>query len=154
MTRFVKMAFPKAKIVVLDASPVYLKEAQKNLMEYSRIDFIQGDALDLPFKDQRFDAVYSSFLLHEMPIDIRRKVISEAFRVLVEKGWLGVVDLIQYDDCRELNWALDQTWFVGKQPHIKDYAMNGLSGVLQHLGLTQINTERGFLGKAVSGIKL
>ena len=89
MTKFIKNAFPKAKITLLDASPVYLKEAQKNLMNYNRIDFIQGDALDLPFKNNSFDAVYSSFLLHEMSIDIRKKVLSEAFRVLVTKGYLG-----------------------------------------------------------------
>ncbi len=154
MTRFVKMAFPKAKIVVLDASPVYLKEAQKNLMEYSRIDFMQGDALDLPFKDNRFDAVFSSFLLHEMPLDIRRKVLAEAYRVLDVKGWFGFVDLIQYDDCRELNWVLDQSWFVGSQPHIKDYAMNSLSGILQRLGVENIGHERGFLGKSVFGVKV
>lgn len=153
MTRFVKMAFPKAKIVVLDVSPVYLKEAQKNLMDYTRIDFIQGDALDLPFKDNRFDAVYSSFLLHEMPLEIRRSVLAEAHRVLAAKGWFGFVDLIQYDDCRELNWILDQGWFTGSQPHIKDYAMNSLSGIFQRLGLDNISYERGFVGKAVFGTK-
>lgn len=154
MTRFVKLAFPKAKIVVLDASPVYLKEAQKNLEEFSRIDFIQGDALDLPFKDNRFDGVYMSFLLHEIPLEIRRQILTEAYRVLDSKGWFGVVDLLQFDDSRELNWTLEQTWFLGQQPYLKDYTMNSLSGGLQRLGLQGVAQERGFLGKAVFGTKV
>ncbi|MEY4615102.1 MAG: hypothetical protein RJB66_62 [Pseudomonadota bacterium] len=153
MTHFVKMAFPKAKIVVLDASPVYLKEAQKNLSEFSRIDFIQGDALDLPFKDERFDAVYMGFLLHEVPIDIRRQVLVEAYRVLEKKGFLGVVDLLQHDDCRELNWVLEENWFLGQQPFLADYTKNNLSGLFQHLGLQSTGMERGFLAKSVFGIK-
>jgi ubiquinone/menaquinone biosynthesis C-methylase UbiE len=153
MTQFVKMAFPKAKIVVLDASPVYLKESQKKLSEFSRIDFIQGDALDLPFKDERFDGVYMSFLLHEVPVEIRRQVLSEAYRVLAKKGFLGVVDFIQHDDARELNWTLEQSWFLGQQPFLSDYTKNNLYGTFQHLGLSNLGTERGFLGKTVFGIK-
>ena len=153
MTRFIKIAFPKAKIVVLDASSVYLKEAQKNLMKYRRIDFIQGDALDLPFKNCHFDVVYSSFILHEMPIDKRRRVLVEAYRVLNKKGLLGIVDLIQFDDCREMNWVLEQPWLVKEKPHIKEYASNSTSGLFQHLGLEQITIERGFLGKSVIGLK-
>jgi ubiquinone/menaquinone biosynthesis C-methylase UbiE len=153
MTQFVKMAFPRAKITVLDANPIYLKEAQKNLREYNRIDFIQGDALDLPFRDKRFDVVYSSFLLHEVSLDIRRQILAEAFRVLGGRGFLGVVDLIQVDDCRELNWTLEQPWFVGQEGNLKDYGRNSLAGSLQRLGLSQVGTERGFLGKAVFGIR-
>lgn len=153
MTQFMKQAFPKAKITLLDASPIYLKEAQKNLMSYNRIDFIQGDALDLPFKNGSFDVVYSSFLLHEMPLERRKKVLSEAHRVLGDKGWLGVIDFIQNDDCRELNWVLEQPWFLSQEPHLKDYSMNSLSGLLNYIGFSQVGLERGFLGKVVFGEK-
>ena len=153
MTRFIKLSFPKARIVVLDASPAYLKEAQKNLREFNRVDFIQGDALDLPFKDEQFDVVYSSFLIHELPLELRRKALLEFYRVLSKKGWLGIVDLLQVDDARELNWTLDQTWFAPNQPHLKDYVRNSLSGTFHNLGLEQIGQERGFLGKVVYGTK-
>lgn len=153
MTRFIKAAFPKAKITVLDASPIYLKAAQKNLKNYSRIDFIQGDALDLPFKDECFDVVYSSFLLHEFSLEVRKKVLSEARRVLNSKGWVGLVDLIQIDDCRELNWILEQNWFIGDEPHIKEYSRNNLVGILKHFQFEEVGMERGFLGKVVFGSK-
>jgi len=153
MTKFIKNTFPKAKITLLDASSIYLKEAQKNLMDYNRINFMQGDALDLPFKNETFDGVYSSFLLHEMSIDVRKKVLSEAHRVLNEKGWIGIIDFIQYDDCRELNWVLEQPWFVGSEPHIKDYTMNSLAGLYKYIGFSQVGVERGFLGKVVYGEK-
>lgn len=153
MTQFMKKAFPKAKITLLDASPIYLKGAQKSLHQYSRIDFIQGEATDLPFKEGTFDAVYSSFLLHEMPLEIRRKIMAEAFRVLVPRGWVGFVDFIQSDDCRELNWVLEQPWFIGQEPYIRDYTMNSIAGGLKHIGFSQVGWERGFLGKVVFGEK-
>ncbi len=149
MTSFVKKAFPKAKITLLDASPIYLKEAQKNLMDYTRIDFMQGDALDLPFRDGTFDAVYSGFLFHEMTIDVRKKVLSESYRVLKQKGWLGVVDFIQHDDCRELNWVLEQPWFLRQSPYVKEYTKNSLSGLLKYIGFNPLGLERGFVGKVV-----
>jgi ubiquinone/menaquinone biosynthesis C-methylase UbiE len=153
MTKFVKMAFPKAKVVVLDASPVYLKQAQQNLEEFSRIDFIQGDALDLPFKDGRFDVVYMSFVLHEVPHEVRRQILSEAQRVLTTKGCLGLVDLIQNDDYRELNWTLEEEWFAPHQPYLKDYVQNSLAGLLQRQGFKDVSQERGFLAKAVFATK-
>lgn len=153
MTQFIKKSFPKAKITMLEASPIYLKQAQKKLKNYTRIDYIQGDAIDLPFKEETFDAVYSSFLLHEMSLDVRKKVISESHRVLRPRGWLGFVDLIQVDDYRDFNWVLDQSWFVGEEPHLKEYVRNNLAGNLKHQGFEEINMERGFLGKVVFGTK-
>ena len=42
LTRSMALAFPKAQITCLDISPHYLKQAQKNLAEFKRINFVQG----------------------------------------------------------------------------------------------------------------
>ena len=46
-TRFVSLAFPKAKIVATDLSNAYLKEAQKKLSKLNRIDYVQADGTSL-----------------------------------------------------------------------------------------------------------
>ncbi|MGZ3687097.1 MAG: class I SAM-dependent methyltransferase, partial [Bdellovibrionota bacterium] len=81
-TRFVHQAFPKARIVATDLSDAYLKHAQKKLADCGRVDFLRAAGENLPFSDGKFDAVYSVFLFHELPMDARRAVIAEARRVL------------------------------------------------------------------------
>ena len=66
-SKFVSLAFPKAKIVAVDLSPAYLRVGQRRLADFQRIDFLQADAAKLPFKKGTFDAVFSVFLFHEMP---------------------------------------------------------------------------------------
>ncbi|MBO9665611.1 MAG: class I SAM-dependent methyltransferase, partial [Bdellovibrio sp.] len=92
LTKFMKLAFPRARITALDLSEPYLKKAQENLKKFHRIDYVQGAGEALPFRDGQFDLVYSCFLFHELPPEIRKAVIQEGFRVLKEGGYYGMVD--------------------------------------------------------------
>lgn len=147
-TSFLKMAFPRAKITCLDLSYPYLKEAQTRLKEFERIDFIQGDVSDLPFKGERFDAVLSCFLFHELPLDIRRRSIQEAYRVLHPGGVFGVVDTLQYDDSKELNWAF-QLFQNIEDLTFDNYLKNSLEGMLKNQNFQDLSVERGFVSKSI-----
>ncbi len=151
LTRSVKLAFPKARITILDLSPPYLKKAQSNLREFSRLDFVQGDAAQLPFRDQHFDAVYSCFLFHELPLEERKKVIAEGARVLNPGGFYGLVDSIQKDDRPDFEWALGQFPVDFHEPFFKNYLQNPMEGLLQHQGFENVQTSQGFFSKAVTG---
>lgn len=153
LSRFVKLAFPKAKLTVLDLSHPYLKKAQENLSEFSKVDFIQGDAAALPFKDQQFDAIFSCFLFHELPYEERRKVISESFRALKPNGFCGLVDSLQNEDRAEFEWALQQFPVDFHEPFYKNYLQNPMEGIFKDLGFENIETSVGFFSKAVSGRK-
>lgn len=153
LTRFMKLAYPKARITVLDLSYPYLKKAQNNLHEFDRLDFVQGAAEDLPFKDGKFDLVYSCFLFHELPIEIRRQAVSEAFRVLKEGGLLGFVDSVQKEDTRDFEWALDQFPVDFHEPFYENYTMNPMEGLMTYRGFVKIQKEQGFFSKAVVGKK-
>lgn len=153
LTRFVKLAFPKARITVMDLSSPYLKKAQSNLREFSRLDFVQGDAASLPFLEQRFDAVYSCFLFHELPLEERKKVIAEADRVLQPGGFCGLVDAIQMNDRPDFEWALSQFPVDFHEPFFKNYQQNPMEGLLLHQGFEGIETNLGFFSKAVTGRK-
>jgi ubiquinone/menaquinone biosynthesis C-methylase UbiE len=148
-TYFLKLAFPKAKVVVVDLSYPYLKEAQVRLKDFDRVDFIQSDVSDLPFKDERFDAVLSCFLFHELPLDIRRKVLAESFRVLNSQGVFALVDSLQKNDNKELNWVLNLFSQSFHEAYYDNYLMNSIEGLIKNIGFENIESETGFLSKAL-----
>ncbi|UXR63240.1 class I SAM-dependent methyltransferase [Bdellovibrio bacteriovorus] len=149
LTRFMKLAYPKAKITVLDLSYPYLKKAQDNLHEFDRLDFVQGAAEELPFQDGMFDLVYSCFMFHELPHEIRRKVVAEGHRVLRSGGCYGLVDSLQKDDARDFEWALEQFPVDFHEPFYKNYTQNPMEGLLNAAGFTNLRKDQGFFAKAL-----
>ncbi|WP_373997677.1 class I SAM-dependent methyltransferase [Bdellovibrio bacteriovorus] len=153
LTRFMKLAFPKARITVLDLSYPYLKKAQDNLHDFDRLDFVQGAAEDLPFQGGKFDFVYSCFLFHELPLEIRRQAVAEGHRVLKEGGLFGFVDSVQKEDTKDFDWALEQFPVDFHEPFYKNYTMNPMEGLLSYQGFAKIKKDQGFFAKAVVGQK-
>ena len=153
LTRFVSLAFPKARITCVDLSSVYLNQARKKLMPFNRVNYIQAAAESLPFKDQSFDVVYSCFLFHELPHDIRQKVLTESYRVAQNNSFIGAVDSIQQNDDLDLQWALEQFPQDFHEPFYKNYIKNPLEADWQSVGLKNVQTKVGFLSKVVSGLK-
>ncbi len=77
-----------AKIVVaLDYSSA-IDAAKENFLDTSGIFFVQGDALNLPFKEGVFDFAYSIGVLHHTPSPI--KGVEEAARVLKKDGEFAI----------------------------------------------------------------
>ncbi|KYG63143.1 ubiquinone/menaquinone biosynthesis protein [Bdellovibrio bacteriovorus] len=153
LTRFMKLAYPKAKITVLDLSYPYLKKAQDNLKEFERVDFVQGAAESLPFQEGKFDFIYSCFLFHELPLEIRRQVVEESFRVLKAGGHMGFVDSVQKEDAKDLDWALEQFPVDFHEPFYKNYTQNPMEGLMHYRGFSHIKKDQGFFAKAVLGQK-
>jgi ubiquinone/menaquinone biosynthesis C-methylase UbiE len=111
----------------------------------------EEDVAELDFKGQQFDAVYSCFLFHELPYEERKKVLSEAARVLKPGGFCGLVDSLQNEDRREFDWALEQFPVDFHEPFYKNYLQNPMEGLLQEAGFAQIDRKVGFFSKAVFG---
>lgn len=149
LTRALALAFPKATITCVDASPHYLSLAKKRLKDFKRIDYVNGFGENLNFKDQTFDAVVSCYLFHELPEDVRSSVIEEKWRVLKEGGFLGLSDSIQKDDDPDLNWALKQFPVDFHEPFYKNYSENPIEDVFLNLFRKNPNAEVFFLTKVV-----
>ena len=82
--------YPTAKITALDFSPEMLKIASRKAKNYD-IDFIEGNAMNMPFQDNSFDLCTISFGLRNLP-DIN-SALSEIFRVLKKDGEILILDL-------------------------------------------------------------
>lgn len=152
-TEFLAKTFPEAKITCLDLSPTYIKVAQDNLKKYPNIDFVQGLGEDLHFKDEAFDAVVSVYLFHELPREIREKVITELLRVLKKGGYMGIVDSIQMNDDPKLNWTIQEFPKDFHEPFYKNYIDTPMENIVPMQA--ELTRKRiGFLTKALSYKKL
>ena len=149
LTRYMKLAYPKAKITASDMSSSYLKKAQKDLTDLPGINFIQAHAEDLPYKDQTFDLVYSCFLFHELPMAARQAVVSETKRVLKPNGYWGFVDSLQNNDDLDLQWAIDTFPADFHEPFYKNYSQNPIETLLAESQLELSGRAIGFFSKAV-----
>jgi ubiquinone/menaquinone biosynthesis C-methylase UbiE len=76
-------------VIGLDASPLSLQRAQKNVPEAV---FMEGWAEAMPFADQEFDIVHTSVALHEMKPDQLRQILQEVYRVLKPGGIFTFID--------------------------------------------------------------
>lgn len=152
-TRFMRLAFPKARIVATDLSDPYLKVAQRKLADLQRIDFLQADGAKLPFSDAHFDGAYSVFLFHELPLDARRGVLQEMIRVLKPGGCLGIVDSLQIGDLPELDPFLEIFPQDFHEPFFRNYIENKLEALFEAAGLGSIESGTGFFSKAISATK-
>jgi ubiquinone/menaquinone biosynthesis C-methylase UbiE len=148
-TRFVQLAFPAARIVALDLSHPYLKVARRNLASFPRVDFLQGDGAALPFVDGQFDAVFSVFLFHELPLPVRRAVLAESRRVLKPGGFLGALDSIQKGDRPALEPLITRFPANYHEPFYRNYLEHPLEGLVAADGLSEPKTDFGGLSKVV-----
>lgn len=152
-TQSVARAFPEAKITCLDLSYPYTRHASKQLRDFDRVECIQGDAANLEFGDECFDAVFSVFLYHELPLPVREQVLEESMRVLKPGGFFGFVDSLQKGDDTDLDWALDFFPREFHEPYYAHYASHPMEELIEEAGFDSIENGTGYLAKWVSARK-
>ena len=77
---------------VVDVLPIQLENLRQKLPRDARVRLLPGDSSALPLPDSSYDRVLLFFLLHEQPPEVRRKTLSEAFRVVRPGGLIVIVD--------------------------------------------------------------
>ncbi|MEW6673346.1 MAG: class I SAM-dependent methyltransferase [Thermodesulfobacteriota bacterium] len=61
--------------------------------KYHRLsNLCRGNAARMPYRDQAFDLILLSMMLHEIPPDIRQVVLAETERVLKDSGRVLIID--------------------------------------------------------------
>ena len=139
-------SFSIEQYVVSDVSAPYLKLAQKRLGN-THFKYVCASGEQLPFPDGEFDLVFSVYLFHELPRSAREKVLTEAKRVLKNKGVLGICDSLQKDDNPLLNEVLENFPLDYHEPFYKDYTLWDVKENLEKLGFTDVNSTFHLLSK-------
>lgn len=112
------------RVCGIDISSGMLAVAQRKLAEKSpeaAVDLRVADARSLPYEDNSFDVVYTSFTLELFPEDEIPIVLAEAKRVLRPSGRLGVVSMAR-PAAGQPSSLLEKTyvWMHRHFPHIVD----------------------------------
>ncbi|MGZ8214449.1 MAG: class I SAM-dependent methyltransferase [Methylosarcina sp.] len=89
----VKRTVPSATVAALDIDAQILDIARRKALDADlAIHFHRGSACKLPYRDNRFARVLSSFTFHHLTDEDKRRAAAEAFRVLRPGGELYLLD--------------------------------------------------------------
>lgn len=81
------------RVAGIDPAPQMIARARRKAARRRvALDLQIGVIEHLPFPDQSFDAVLSSFMMHHLPDDLKRRGLAEVARVLKPGGRLLVLD--------------------------------------------------------------
>ena len=147
-TPILAQLFPAAEITAVDLSPHYLKHARGRLTRFLNVHALRADASSLPFHSDRFDLIYSTFLFHELPLEVRQSVLQEARRVGREGCVLAIVDSVQRGDSTLFDELLEDFPKNFHEPFFKNYATHPMSPIIEQAGFTVKSETVGFASKA------
>jgi ubiquinone/menaquinone biosynthesis C-methylase UbiE len=83
---------PDGWLDIIDVLPIQVSNVRRKLGAGVRATAWQRDSADLGFADGSYDQALIFFLLHEQPLAVRRRTLSEALRVVRPGGRVVIVD--------------------------------------------------------------
>src|SRR4051812_22748317 len=149
LLRFLGKALPDARLYGLDLSPQYIARARETLPRNMEVSLVCDDAEKLPFVDAHFDAATNLYLLHEVPRDVRTRVLGEMHRVVRPGGLAVVADSLQFRDAPELTRELRAFPERFHEPYYEEYAAQDIGEMVSSAGFSVRETSLAFLTKVV-----
>lgn len=143
-THFAALTFDQARITGVDLSDAYLRQAEKKWAHFApRVEFVKADATKTEYKNESFDVIYSVFLMHELPREIRKQFISEAHRLLKPGGFFVYVDSLQLGQNSAFDGVLERFPVDFHEPFYTDYIKTPMQSLLSDF--IQIESGHSFL---------
>jgi ubiquinone/menaquinone biosynthesis C-methylase UbiE len=146
---FVKQAWPRLPALGLDLSEAYIRHAGRHLGRWSRINLVVANAEAIPMQDNSCDAVTSTFLLHELPPEVRRTVICEASRVLKPGGRLILIDSLQLGDEHDYDGMLERFPQHYHEPYYRSYLSEDFRAIAGRRGLAHRSDTKAYVSKVM-----
>ncbi|MFC2045367.1 class I SAM-dependent methyltransferase [Chloroflexota bacterium] len=143
----------------MDISQAMLEVARRNSEEYGlvdRVEYIEGDARKIPFKDAYFDAVFTNGSIHEWARP--EEILNEINRVLKPGGRYCISDM-KRNISPVIKWFL---WIMTSPSNIRPYLISSINAsytreemaeILLQTALEDWHIRENFIGLVTSGVK-
>jgi ubiquinone/menaquinone biosynthesis C-methylase UbiE len=147
--KMLRATFPKASLFGCDLSPAYLRKANQTLLENSGElpQLVRANAEELPYLDNYFHGITSVFLFHELPPEVRQRVIEQCFRSLKPGGTFVICDSMQAIDSPEFETMMENFPAMFHEPYYRHYASDDLVERLEKAGFEKIAIENHLFSK-------
>jgi ubiquinone/menaquinone biosynthesis C-methylase UbiE len=154
LLRMIGAALPtESKLFGIDLSPHYIARAREVLPRDLDVSLVCDNAEKLPFLDGSFDAVTSIYLLHEVPPEVRARILLEMARVTRPGGLVVAADSVQLIDAPELEREILAFPARFHEPYYTSYVKDDLAARVAESGLRVTTTQLAFLTKLVVAAK-
>lgn len=142
---FARAAGPTGLVVGLDASTTMLSRAVEDTGGMAQVAYVRGDAQELPFRDESFDAVCCFAALHLFADPMR--ALDSMVRVLTPGGRVAI-----FTSCRGRSAPM-RTWesVVGSQSGMRMFERDEIVDALEERGFAQIRQRIAGVTQFVGG---
>lgn len=129
----------------IDISDGMLRVAQTKVIESgldSRVHLSVGDARELPYESDFFDAVFTSFTLELFPLNEIVSVLAEVKRVLKPGGRIGIVSMSKVREGEHPSMLENAyVWMHRHFPHLVDCQPIDVPGYLAEAGMRIVSQD-------------
>jgi ubiquinone/menaquinone biosynthesis C-methylase UbiE len=131
---------------VIDILPIQLDNLAHKLPRGCSVKSHCMDSTELLFPTKHFDRALMFFLLHEQPLDIRKKTLAEAIRVIRPGGTLTIVDYAGPSTLNPLRYIMAPILYV-LEPYARDLWREEIIAWLpQQTNIALVSKQRFFGG--------